>query len=156
MNPARSLGPAVITLSFPSYHWIYWVGPIAGAGLASIIYKLIKALEYETAQLSESEINAHPAEDSEKASGHTGPCECMCFKVAAQGQSSTASMLQVATTDARKSSSLVPTKSTKSGNSDVKKTETVVEEKVVEEPAKTQPKAPPAADDGFFGEMYAD
>ncbi|THV45321.1 hypothetical protein BGAL_0503g00060 [Botrytis galanthina] len=156
MNPARSLGPAVITLSFPSYHWIYWVGPIAGAGLASIIYKLIKALEYETAQLSESEINAHPVEDSEKASGHTGPCECMCFKVAAQGQSSTASMLQVATTDVRKSSSLVPTKSTKSGNSDVKKTETVVEEKAVEEPVKTQPKAPPAADDGFFGEMYAD
>ena len=75
----------------------------------------------------------------------------MCFKVAAQGQSSAASTLQVATTDARKSSSLVPTKSTKSGNSEVKKTETVVEE-----PAKTQPKPAPAADDGFFGEMYAD
>lgn len=48
LNPARSFGPAVITKSFSSYHWIYWVGPILGAFLASTFYMFIKALEYET------------------------------------------------------------------------------------------------------------
>lgn len=24
LNPARSFGPAVASLKFPSYHWIYW------------------------------------------------------------------------------------------------------------------------------------
>lgn len=32
-----------------SYHWIYWIGPLLGATLAAVIYKLIKMLEYETA-----------------------------------------------------------------------------------------------------------
>jgi len=49
LNPARSFGPAVINRSFHSYHWIYWVGPILGAILASGFYKFIKILEYETA-----------------------------------------------------------------------------------------------------------
>ncbi|KAI1197147.1 aquaporin-like protein [Nemania serpens] len=48
VNPARSFGPAVATRSFPSYHWIYFIGPILGALLASGFYKFIKALEYET------------------------------------------------------------------------------------------------------------
>lgn len=48
VNPARSFGPAVVTRSFASYHWIYWVGPILGALLASVFYLLIKALEYES------------------------------------------------------------------------------------------------------------
>lgn len=47
LNPARSLGPAVITRSFASDHWIYWVGPLAGANLAVLLYSLMKALEYE-------------------------------------------------------------------------------------------------------------
>jgi aquaporin Z len=33
MNPARSLGPAVATATWGG-HWIYWVGPLAGAALA--------------------------------------------------------------------------------------------------------------------------
>ncbi|KAI1333990.1 aquaporin-like protein [Xylariaceae sp. FL0016] len=48
LNPARSLGPAVVTGSFDSYHWIYWVGPVMGSLLASGFYITIKALEYET------------------------------------------------------------------------------------------------------------
>jgi hypothetical protein len=43
VNPARSFGPAVITQKFDSYHWIYWVGPILGAILASAFYMFIKA-----------------------------------------------------------------------------------------------------------------
>ncbi|KAA8575945.1 hypothetical protein EYC84_006110 [Monilinia fructicola] len=49
VNPARSFGPSVVTHNFPGYHWIYWVGPILGAILASGFYKFIKMLEYETA-----------------------------------------------------------------------------------------------------------
>jgi aquaporin rerated protein, other eukaryote len=48
VNPARSFGPAVATRSFPTYHWIYFIGPILGALLASGFYKFIKTLEYET------------------------------------------------------------------------------------------------------------
>jgi aquaporin related protein len=35
--------------SFVGYHWIYWVGPILGAIVASGFYKFIKILEYESA-----------------------------------------------------------------------------------------------------------
>ncbi|KAK9066238.1 hypothetical protein SSX86_013559 [Deinandra increscens subsp. villosa] len=37
MNPARSFGPAVASFDF-SGHWIYWVGPLIGGGLAGVIY----------------------------------------------------------------------------------------------------------------------
>ncbi len=37
MNPARALGPALISGSWAS-HWIYWVGPMVGAGLAAVLY----------------------------------------------------------------------------------------------------------------------
>jgi hypothetical protein len=44
VNPARSFGPAVVDRSFNSYHWIYWVGPILGAFLASAFYMFIKTV----------------------------------------------------------------------------------------------------------------
>ncbi|KAI7140960.1 hypothetical protein KC352_g29485 [Hortaea werneckii] len=49
LNPARSFGPCVVLHSFPGYHWLYWVGPILGALLAVAFYRLVKILEYETA-----------------------------------------------------------------------------------------------------------
>ncbi|KAF2747608.1 aquaporin, partial [Sporormia fimetaria CBS 119925] len=49
LNPARSFGPDVILHTFNGYHWIYWVGPLLGALVAVLFYRLIKLLEYETA-----------------------------------------------------------------------------------------------------------
>lgn len=65
VNPARSFGPSVVSHSFPGYHWIYWLGPILGAILASVFYKIIKLLEYET---------ANPGQDGDglaESVGHT-------------------------------------------------------------------------------------
>ncbi len=39
LNPARSLGPAVF--GHWEMHWAYWVGPIVGAVLAVVAYKLV-------------------------------------------------------------------------------------------------------------------
>ena len=35
--------------SFPSEHWIYWVGPVLGSLLAAGFFWFIKSCEYETA-----------------------------------------------------------------------------------------------------------
>lgn len=38
MNPARSLGPALIAGVW-RHHWLYWVAPICGAQLAMVVYR---------------------------------------------------------------------------------------------------------------------
>lgn len=48
LNLARSLGPAVISHSFPGYFWIYVVGPGLGALLASGFYALMTMLHWQT------------------------------------------------------------------------------------------------------------
>lgn len=40
MNPARSLGPALVG-GIWQHHWIYWVAPILGAQVAVIVYSLL-------------------------------------------------------------------------------------------------------------------
>ncbi|XP_021887655.1 aquaporin TIP1-3-like [Carica papaya] len=40
MNPAVSFGPAVVSWTWNS-HWVYWVGPFAGAGIAALVYEII-------------------------------------------------------------------------------------------------------------------
>ena len=49
LNPARSFAPSVALGSFDTQQWVYWVGPLCGSVLATGLLKLIKALEYETA-----------------------------------------------------------------------------------------------------------
>lgn len=40
MNPARVLGPAIIGGEWAA-HWVYWVGPLVGAGLAALLYDFL-------------------------------------------------------------------------------------------------------------------
>ncbi|XP_057804520.1 probable aquaporin TIP-type [Salvia miltiorrhiza] len=39
MNPAVAFGPALVGFSWAN-HWIYWAGPLVGAGLAGIVYEV--------------------------------------------------------------------------------------------------------------------
>ncbi|KAL4218102.1 Aquaporin-4 [Mactra antiquata] len=53
MNPARSLGSALISDDFEG-HWVYWCGPILGGILAALTYKYIfnpyrKCISYDEA-----------------------------------------------------------------------------------------------------------
>ncbi|XP_054465964.1 aquaporin-4 [Anoplopoma fimbria] len=42
MNPARSLGPAIIT-GFWENHWVYWIGPVIGAILGGVSHEFLFA-----------------------------------------------------------------------------------------------------------------
>ncbi|KAF2207269.1 hypothetical protein CERZMDRAFT_115275 [Cercospora zeae-maydis SCOH1-5] len=75
LNPARSFAPSVATSAigtagWDSEQWVYWVGPFAGSGLAVLLYKLIKILEYETANLKDPEANL---QDLATSAAPTGP-----------------------------------------------------------------------------------
>uniref|UniRef100_H3BBE0 Aquaporin 1 (Colton blood group) n=1 Tax=Latimeria chalumnae TaxID=7897 RepID=H3BBE0_LATCH len=47
MNPARSLGPAVIISNYKN-HWIFWMGPLAGGLLGTILYDFILAPRWKS------------------------------------------------------------------------------------------------------------
>ncbi|KAG8163549.1 hypothetical protein KVR01_006846 [Diaporthe batatas] len=62
LNPARSFGCAVAGRSFPSYHWIYWIGPALGAVLAALYYRFVKWAHYEEANPGQDSDGTHEQE----------------------------------------------------------------------------------------------
>ncbi|UTW64637.1 MIP family channel protein [bacterium SCSIO 12741] len=46
MNPARSLGPALVSGQWAD-HWLYWVGPIGGAAFSILTWKMLKQQSQE-------------------------------------------------------------------------------------------------------------
>ncbi|AQK64867.1 tonoplast intrinsic protein3 [Zea mays] len=40
MNPARVFGPALVGWRW-RHHWVYWLGPFLGAGLAGLVYEYL-------------------------------------------------------------------------------------------------------------------
>jgi len=53
MNPARAIGPSVVSHDFPSYHWIYHIGPFVGALISVALYVALKALDYGSVVLGQ-------------------------------------------------------------------------------------------------------
>jgi len=49
MNPARSFGPALVQGQWGD-HWIYWIGPAAGAVLASLSYSFMKCAHEQSTE----------------------------------------------------------------------------------------------------------
>ena len=45
MNPARSLGPALVT-GLWSHHWVYWVGPLLGGVAGALLYQVALRVSY--------------------------------------------------------------------------------------------------------------
>ncbi|XP_006870201.1 PREDICTED: aquaporin-6 [Chrysochloris asiatica] len=78
MNPARSFGPAVIIGKF-TFHWIFWVGPLTGAFLASLLYNFIlfpdtKTLAQRLAILTGStKVDDVVAAEPQKKESQSGP-----------------------------------------------------------------------------------
>jgi MIP family channel proteins len=58
MNPARSFGPALISVTWVA-HWIYWAGPILGAVLGALTYQLLRD-PVETPGKMHVSVNSNP------------------------------------------------------------------------------------------------
>ena len=41
MNPARSFGPAIVSGIWAT-HWVYWIGPLAGAAAGALSYRFLR------------------------------------------------------------------------------------------------------------------
>lgn len=74
INPARSFGPAVVSATFPGYHWIYWVGPFIGALMSTSFYLLLKIFDYTSVVFGQDADHEVVSVDEKSAQRHiVGP-----------------------------------------------------------------------------------
>lgn len=72
MNPALSFGPAV-AYSTPydggelwKYHYVYWVGPLVGTLVASLLYRFVFALGSRRIRIPKPCLKKQPFNSGEK------------------------------------------------------------------------------------------
>merc|ERR1712061_962599 len=59
MNPARSLGPAVVLWEFEN-HWVYWVGPLLGGIFGALFYQVVlRASKDRKRKARQSQVKQH-------------------------------------------------------------------------------------------------
>lgn len=66
MNPSRAFGPALVQGEW-SDHWIYWVGPIAGALVAAFLYNAVLIRGKITPEAGGVEVEPTTAQDRREA-----------------------------------------------------------------------------------------
>jgi aquaporin Z len=66
MNPARALGPELVQNVW-NHWWIYWVGPLAGGGVAGLVYELLYLRPLEPAVVGPPETGLEEPRPGETA-----------------------------------------------------------------------------------------
>ena len=72
MNPARSLGPALVTGEWTA-HWVYWSAPIVGAALGALAYEVLRKTARWTGEVELTRPPAIKEQDEETGRGKTAP-----------------------------------------------------------------------------------
>lgn len=62
LNPARSFAPALYH-GIWQYHWVYWVGPLGGAGLAAVLHRVLLSPRAAPSRAAPSCAEEVPLED---------------------------------------------------------------------------------------------
>ncbi|KAL3418097.1 MIP family channel protein [Phlyctema vagabunda] len=70
LNPARAFGPAIVGSAFDTYHWIYWIGPLLGALVASGFYGIFKFLNYEEVNGDQDKTEEEQEQERKKQRRH--------------------------------------------------------------------------------------
>ena len=66
MNPARAFGPELVQ-NFWDDWWVYWIGPLAGGGLAALLYDLLYLRPLEPAVVGPPETGLEEPRPGETA-----------------------------------------------------------------------------------------
>jgi MIP family channel proteins len=66
MNPARALGPELVQNVW-NHWWVYWVGPLAGGGVAGLVYELLYLRPLEPAVVGPPETGLEEPRPGETA-----------------------------------------------------------------------------------------